>query len=141
MLCHVGDHLELHGRHVLLVCLSMYAYTACLGQNDSWNMHQYSQELVRQCGFLDRHGLHHFGAPNAHHLQIASPFKPKDGFDVCVCTWSLVIMPHHLRESIAYCCSVMITSIFRMQTLNFSSTSSDPTCKSYAPLPRTINSR
>lgn len=93
MLCHVGDYLVLHGRHFLLVCLSMYAYTARVGQIDSWNMHQYPQELVRECWLLDRYGLHHFGAPNAYNLQIASPFKPKGGIDVCVCIGGLVIIP------------------------------------------------
>jgi hypothetical protein len=142
VLCYVGDHLELHGCHFLFVCLSMHAYIACLGQIDSWIMHQYSQELVRQCRLLDRHGLYHFGASNAHHIQVISPFKPKGGTDVCVCTRSLVIMPYPFEKLIADPYSVMITSIFRMQTLNFSSTSPDPTCKSYTPPnSRIINSR
>lgn len=92
LLCHAGNHLELHGRDFLLVRLSMHTDTARLGQNNPWNMYQYPQELVRQCWLLDCHGLHHSGAANAHPIQIASPIKPKGGADVCVCTRSLVIM-------------------------------------------------
>lgn len=63
-------------------------------------MHQYSQELVCQCRLLDCDRLHHLGAANAYYLQIVSPTKPKDGADVCVCTWGFVIMPYPSWKSL-----------------------------------------
>ncbi|KFY24372.1 hypothetical protein V493_05283 [Pseudogymnoascus sp. VKM F-4281 (FW-2241)] len=94
VLCHSGDHLGLHGRHVLLVCVSIIP--------KNW---------YANAGF-----------------SIATDFI------ILVLPMPIIyksFLPSNQKIALMFVFAlgafVMITSIFRMQTLNFSSTSSDPT--------------
>jgi len=137
MLCPSCHHPLLHGGHFCCIGLAMHTGRSRMGQVYTRDLYQHFIQLESQLGVFHRHRLYHSRTPHAFDIHVHVAAGTKGGSHSGICPGGFVSLLSNTLHSgginhLTTSYSTTITSILRLQTLDFSIKSPDLTCKHHS---------